>query len=146
MNADIKKLVTAACDQRVHSYSPYSNFRVGAALLGKSGTVYLGTNVENASFGLSICAERSAVVQAVSAGEREFAAIAICADGPTPTAPCGACRQVLLEFGPELPVILAGDSGLEGELLELTVGELLPHAFFDFSEQLRNIDRGKDTP
>jgi len=146
VNADIKRLVTAACDQRARSYSPYSRFRVGAALLGKSGTVYLGTNVENASFGLSICAERSAVVQAVSAGEREFVAIAVCADGPTPTAPCGACRQVLLEFGPELPVILAGDAGLEGDLLELTVAELLPHAFFDFSDQLRNTERGKDTP
>ena len=145
MNADIKRLVTAACDQRVRSYSPYSRFRVGAALLGKSGTVYLGTNVENASFGLSICAERSAVVQAVSAGEREFVAIAICADGLTPTAPCGACRQVLLEFGSELPVILAGDAGLEGDLLELTVAELLPHAFFDFTAQLKGDKDGKDS-
>ena len=145
MNTEREQLIKAACDQRFRSYSPYSKFKVGAALLGKSGTVYLGTNVENASFGLSICAERSAVVRAVADGEQEFAAIAICADGPTPTAPCGACRQVLLEFGPELPVILAGDKGLDGEIMELTVADLLPHAFFDFTKQLRNDDRGKDT-
>jgi cytidine deaminase len=140
VNAERKKLVIAACAQRGQSYSPYSRFRVGAALLGKSGKTYLGTNVENASFGLSICAERSAVVSAVSAGEQEFTAIAVCADGPTPTAPCGACRQVLLEFGPEMPVILAGENGLDGDILELTVGELLPHAFFDFTDQIRTKD------
>jgi len=138
VNAEFEKLVSAACAQRSRSYSPYSRFRVGAALLGKSGTIYLGTNVENASFGLSICAERSAVVRAVAEGETEFTAIAVCADGPTPTAPCGACRQVLLEFGPDLPVILAGEDGLAGETLQLTVAELLPHAFFDFTDQLRN--------
>ena len=111
---------------------------------GKSGQIYVGTNVENASFGLSICAERSAVASAVSQGEQKFLAIAICADGPTPTAPCGACRQVLLEFGIELPVILAGEHGLDGEIFELTVGELLPHAFFDFTAQLRDAEPGKD--
>jgi cytidine deaminase len=129
---------------RARSYSPYSHFRVGAALQAASGVVYLGTNVENASFGLSICAERSAVVSAVAAGEQVFTAIAICADGATPTAPCGACRQVLLEFGPELPVILAGENGLDGDLLELTVADLLPHAFFDFTAQLRQADRTKE--
>ncbi len=144
MNAEREQLVNAACAERKNSYSPYSRFRVGAALLSKTGKTYLGTNVENASFGLSICAERSAVFSAVSAGEQEFAAIAICADGPKPTAPCGACRQVLLEFGPEMPVILAGEKGLEGEILELTVGELLPHAFFDFTDQLRTDETGKD--
>ncbi len=152
MNAAYEDLARVACTQRERSYSPYSNFRVGAALLGASGTVYLGTNVENASFGLSICAERSAVVRAVAEGEHKFVAIAICADGPTPTAPCGACRQVLLEFGPEMQVILVGDQGLAGEVLELTVSELLPHAFFDFTDQLRqkdkqdHADQGKDTP
>jgi cytidine deaminase len=140
MNTADEQLVSAACAVRAHSYSPYSRFRVGAALRGESGQVYLGTNVENASFGLSICAERSAVVSAVAAGETRFSAIAICADGPAPTAPCGACRQVLLEFGPELPVILAGENGLSGELLALTVADLLPHAFFDFTAQLRQSD------
>ncbi len=146
MKAEHEELVRAACAQRIRSYSPYSRFRVGAALRGASGQVFLGTNVENASFGLSICAERAAVVSAVAAGEQIFKAIAICADGPTPTAPCGACRQVLLEFGPELPVILAGENGLDGEILELTVGELLPHAFFDFTAQLRDTEPGKDQP
>jgi len=142
----LKDLITAACQERLRSYSPYSKFRVGAALLGKSGTVYLGTNVENASFSLAFCAERSAVVRAVSDGEQEFEAIAICADGIEPTAPCGACRQVLLEFGPEMQVILAGEDGLTGEIRELTVDELLPHAFFDFGDQLRQNQTGKDTP
>jgi len=146
VNKKYEKLVAAACTERKRSYSPYSQFRVGAALLGKSGTVYLGTNVENASFGLAICAERSAVARAVSDGEQNFEAIAICADGPTPTAPCGACRQVLFEFGPRMQVILAGESGLDGEVFELTVGELLPHAFFDFSDQLGQDDNGKDSP
>lgn len=139
-------LITAACQERQRSYSPYSKFRVGAALLGRSGTVYLGTNVENVSFGLAICAERSAVARAVSDGEQDFVAIAICADGPQPTAPCGACRQVLLEFGPQMQVILAGEDGLAGETRELTVADLLPHAFFDFSDQLRQDPTGKDTP
>lgn len=144
MKSEYEQLVSAACAQRRHSYSPYSRFRVGAALLGASGTIYLGTNVENASFGLSICAERAAVVQAVSRGEQEFVAIAICADGATPTAPCGACRQVLREFGAELPVILAGADGLDGTVRQFTVGELLPHAFFDFSAQLRRKDSAED--
>ena len=141
---ELAELVTAACAQRTHSYSPYSRFRVGAALRGVSGRVYLGTNVENVSFGLAICVERSAVVQAVSAGEQEFTAIAVCADGPAPTAPCGACRQVLLEFGPQMQVILAGENGLDGDLLEMTVADLMPHAFFDFSEQLRQSADRKD--
>lgn len=144
MTPELAQLVSAACAERARSYSPYSRFRVGAALRAVDGTVFLGTNVENASFGLSICAERSAVVAAVSAGIREFTAIAVCADGPAPTAPCGACRQVLLEFGPQMPVILAGENGLDGEVLELTVGDLLPHAFFDFTEQLRQSAPGKD--
>lgn len=145
MNKASEELIAAACAERQHSYSPYSRFRVGAALRGKSGTIYLGTNVENASFGLAICAERSAVVRAVSDGEQEFEAIAICADGPEPTAPCGACRQVLLEFGPRMQVLLAGEDGLQGEVLEMTVGDLLPHAFFDFKNQLTNDDHGKET-
>ncbi len=82
MNADREELVRVACAQRARSYSPYSRFRVGAALRGKSGQIYVGTNVENASFGLSICAERSAVASAVSQGEQEFLAIAICALAP----------------------------------------------------------------
>lgn len=135
VNKQIEDLINAARDERRHSYSPYSKFRVGAALLGKSGTIYLGTNVENASLGLTICAERTAVCRAVADGEREFAAIAVCADGENPTSPCGACRQVLLEFGLDLPVYVAGEKGADGPVLETTTSELLPHAFTSFKPE-----------
>lgn len=125
-------LVDAARDVRSRSHSPYSGFRVGAALLGRSGAVYLGTNVENASFGLSNCAERTAIFRAVSDGETEFEAIAICADGPEPTPPCGACRQVLMEFGADMIVLTAGDAGPDGPVIESTVADLLPEAFHDY--------------
>lgn len=126
-------LVRAACEARLRSYSPYSRFRVGAALLGRSGKVYAGTNVENASFGLSICAERAAVFRAVADGEREFEAIAVCADGLAPTPPCGACRQVLLEFGPDMVLLMAGDRGPDGTVKRYTVSDLVPEAFSTFS-------------
>ena len=125
-------LKQAATTVRENAHAPYSNFKVGAALLGKSGKVYCGTNVENASFGLSICAERSAIFRAVAEGEKEFEAIAVVADGKSPTAPCGACRQVLLEFGQDMIVILAGEDGTYGPSSEHTVGELVPHAFVTF--------------
>ena len=144
MKTEFSQLVEAACAQRQRSYSPYSKFKVGAALLTKSGRVFLGTNVENVSFGLSNCAERSAVFGAISAGETEFVAIAICADGVKPTAPCGACRQVLLEFSPEMSVVLSGETGLSGEIVEMTVADLLPLAFFDFRDQLRNPAENED--
>ncbi|MBU8870550.1 MAG: cytidine deaminase [Gemmatimonadales bacterium] len=127
-------LAAAACKVRLNSHSPYSGFRVGAALLGKSGTVYLGTNVENASFGLSICAERTAVFRAVADGETEFQAIAICADGKQPTPPCGACRQVLVEFGPQMIVLTVGEEGLDGPVIHSTVSDLLPEAFRNFQQ------------
>ena len=128
-------LVTAACEARLRSHSPYSGFRVGAALQGKSGAVYRGTNVENASIGLSICAERSAACRAVAEGETGFTAIAICADGPVPTPPCGACRQFLLEFGGDLTVLIAGEKGAAGEVQQFSLDELLPHAFETFVDQ-----------
>ena len=139
--AQYRELVEQACQVRANSYSPYSGFRVGAALLGRSGRVYVGTNVENASFGLSNCAERSAVFRAVSDGEREFEAIAICADGDQPTPPCGACRQVLLEFGPEMKIILAGQQGPDGPLREFTLADLVPEAFTSFRQ-----DDGEGSP
>ena len=94
--------------------------------MSSSGRVFTGTNVENASFGLSVCAERVALFRAVTAGEREFDAIAICADAETPTPPCGACRQVLLEFAPDLTVWLAGE---DGTVEEHALGDLLAHPF-----------------
>lgn len=132
MSKEFGSLVAAACEVRLRSYSPYSKFRVGAALLGKSGAVYQGTNVENASFGLAICAERAAICQAVAAGETGFTAIAICADGSEPTLPCGACRQVLVEFAPDLKVLVAGDQGMSGKVQEFSLRELIPHAFETF--------------
>ena len=108
------------------SYSPYSGFPVGAALLCADGTVVLGTNVENRSFGLANCAERSALFAAVSQGKRKFAASAVaCPRSDVPVSPCGACRQALSEFcPPEMPVYFAGK---DGEHVETTIGGLLPH-------------------
>lgn len=117
-------LVAEALQARERAYAPYSGYRVGAALLGRSGRVYTGCNVENAAYPLSTCAERAAVVKAVSEGEREFIAIAVAtANGG---APCGACRQVLREFGEDIVVLIADSSG---DYRETTVGELLPGSF-----------------
>lgn len=123
---DYDALLAAAAEARTRAYAPYSGFAVGAALLGKSGRIYQGCNVENASYGATICAERTAIVSAVAAGEREFLAIAVVADAPGPCAPCGVCRQVLSEFGGGIHVIMAN---LRGEREIRTVEELLPGAF-----------------
>jgi cytidine deaminase len=122
---DPKGLVARAFEAARASYSPYSRFAVGAALLCADGTVVTGTNVENRSYGLTICAERSAIVAAVSQGRRRFSALAIaCPTGEGPVGPCGACRQVVSEFCPsEMPVYFAGKSG---EWATTTVGALLP--------------------
>lgn len=120
-------LVEAAKTARKSAYTPYSNFPVGAALLTKSGKVITGCNVENASFGLTNCAERTAFFTAVAAGETDFQALAIIADTDGPIAPCGACRQVMSEFcKANMPVYLAN---MKGAFVETTVGQLLPGAF-----------------
>jgi len=107
------------------SYSPYSHFRVGAALLCADGTVFTGTNIENRSFGLTICAERSAICTAVSAGKRSFIAIAISTpDSQTPVGPCGACRQVLSEFMEKNAALRFAGSG--NERVDSTIEEILP--------------------
>lgn len=137
MKDQYRDLVDQACAVRTNSHSPYSKFRVGAALLAADGRVFLGTNVENASFGLSNCAERTAVFTAVTAGVRDFEAIAICADGTQPTAPCGACRQVLVEFGLDIVVLIAGQGGSGGPIRQTTVGQLVPDAFVTFIDQSR---------
>ena len=123
------ELVAAARAARRRAYAPYSGYQVGAALLTEDGTVVTGANVENASYSLGLCAERAAVVAAVAAGHRRFSSIAVAANGPEPTRPCGACRQVLNEFpaGPDLEVVLAGEEG--ERYLVTTLGELLPQAF-----------------
>ena len=132
MNNEVlyRSLMEAAVSARQYAYSPYSGYRVGAALLGKSGKVYTGCNVENAGYSPTNCAERTAVFKAISEGEREFSAIAVtggAGDSVDPTCtPCGVCRQVLAEFcDPTMPVIL----GTPDCLRVLTLGELLPFAF-----------------
>jgi cytidine deaminase len=122
-------LVAAARAARERAYAPYSGFRVGAALLTDGGEVVTGVNVENASYGLAICAERVAVAAAVARGHRRFEAIAVAGPGVDPVTPCGACRQVLREFprGVDLEVLCAGEAG--ERLLATTLGELLPHSF-----------------
>lgn len=122
-------LLAAALRAREHAHAPYSRFRVGAALRLADGRIVPGANVENASYGLGLCAERAALIAAVAAGEapRSFAGLAVVGDTDGPIAPCGACRQVMLELGgPGLPVWLAN---LRGAVRATTVGALLPDAF-----------------
>jgi len=121
---DREALIAKAIEARERAYAPYSNYRVGAALLGKSGRIYTGCNVENAVYPLATCAERAAVVKAVSEGEREFVALAVVTENAGP--PCGSCRQVLHEFG-EAIVVLIADA--EGAYRETTVADLLPDSF-----------------
>ena len=118
-------LIESAREVRKWAYAPYSKYKVGAALLTASGKIYEGVNVENAAYPSSICAERTAVFKAVSEGEREFIAIAIVTENGG--MPCGACRQVLCEFGLDLKIIIADESGLLKE--ETTLIALLPGAF-----------------
>jgi cytidine deaminase len=123
---DRDELIQAAFNAQKHAYAPYSNFHVGAAIRTASGKIYEGCNVENASFGLTNCAERVAAGTAVAAGDREFTAIAVVSRGGV--SPCGACRQVLAEFNPNLPIIMV-DSLKPGEGHHATLDRLLPGRF-----------------
>ncbi|KAL1421385.1 hypothetical protein MTO96_000467 [Rhipicephalus appendiculatus] len=123
---EAQKLVKIAQDMRARSYCNYSKVRVGAALLCEDGTIITGCNVENASYGLTICAERTALVKAVSEGHRNFKAIAIASNMNDLTMPCGACRQFILEFGKSIVVYAAA---ADGRVLTKTADELLPLSF-----------------
>ena len=124
---EIQKLMDCAIKARENAYSPYSHFAVGAALLCEDGTLFEVRNIENASYGLTNCAERTAIFKAVSEGHIKFKALAVVADTEGPCAPCGACRQVMAEF--KIPLIIMGN--LMGNIKIVTIEELLP---FSFSE------------
>lgn len=119
-------LLAAAEQALPHSYAPYSNFPVAAALRGKSGAIYVGVNVENASYGLSRCAEQSAIQAMNTAGEREFTEIVVLSRAERPASPCGACRQILFEFSPDAAVHMVNDAGVQQQT---TVAALLPGGF-----------------
>ena len=120
-----QELLNAAISARERAYAPYSKFLVGAAVMAKSGKIYTGCNIENASYGLTVCAERNALFSAVGAGEREFTALCVVGDTEAPISPCGACRQVMAEF--KVPRIILAN--LKGDVKEYTLEELLPYGF-----------------
>ncbi len=138
MEAD--RLLDRARAAREHAYAPYSGFRVGAAIEVSDGTIFSAGNVENASYGLTVCAERAAAFAAVAGGFRTFRAIALVTDGGEPVAPCGACRQVLAEFAGDIPVF----SEAGGRRQEWSLGALLP-ARFEGPNTETNTPRGLGT-
>jgi len=131
---DIKKLIDEAVEARNKAYTPYSKFKVGAAVLTKNNMVFQGCNIENASYGLTNCAERTAIFKAVSEGENRFEAIAIVGETDGPISPCGACRQVIAEFCDENTKIILAN--LKGDYVETSITELLPGSFS--SKDLKN--------
>jgi len=131
------QLVEEARDVRERAYAPYSNFKVGAAIRTRSGKVFKGANVENISISITVCAERSAGVAAISAGEMEWEEIAVVAGTSRPTSPCGACRQFLAEFNPNLKVVVANQSEV---FYTTTVAELLPKTFDNETYKSQAVD------
>lgn len=125
-DARIAKLLDAARHASTSAYCPYSRFSVGAAVLTEDGEIFEGCNVENASYGLTICAERNAVFQAISKGSTRILAVAIYTPTTSPSSPCGACRQVINEFGPDAEILSACDGP---DVLRASLSTLLPHAF-----------------
>ncbi|MDD3539019.1 MAG: cytidine deaminase [Atribacterota bacterium] len=126
MNKSFQKLINKAEEARLNAYAPYSKFTVGSAVMTKEGAIFTGCNIENASLGLSICAERVAIYKAVSSGYKSFKALAIIGDTEEPCTPCGACRQVMLEFSPDMEVIM---TNLNQKIKITKAKELLPDIF-----------------
>ena len=124
--SDKKTLIEKAKNARERAFAPFSNFKVGAALQTKSGEIFAGCNIENASYGLTMCAERVAIFKAISEGERKFSHLAVVADTEILTPPCGSCRQLIWEFCGDIPVTF---SNLQGETETVKMSELLPRAF-----------------
>lgn len=120
------ELIQAALEAREHAYAPFSRFRVGAALESSDGRIFTGCNVENATYGLTMCAERVAIFKAISEGARDFVRIVVTADTERLTPPCGACRQILWEFCPRAEVVL---SNVQGRTESFSMEELMPRAF-----------------
>jgi len=123
---EFKKLIKEAEKTRKRAYTPYSKFQVGAAVLCADGKIFTGCNIENASFSLAVCAERVAIFKAISEGSTKFKAIAVIGDTDKPLSPCGACRQVISEFGEDIPLIMAN---LKGDFKIKKIKKLLPEAF-----------------
>jgi cytidine deaminase len=126
---DLQALIDAASQARTHAYAPYSDYRVGAAVLGDNGKVYAAANVENASYGLSICAERNAVAAAINDGAKHIVACAVVTESSPPAGPCGMCRQTLNEFKPESGDLTIALANPVGERRDTTLAVLLPMSF-----------------
>ncbi len=126
MTEDLRKLIDEAQAARVKAFAPFSNFKVGAALLSKDNTIFTGCNIENASYGLTMCAERVAIFKAISEGERKFQTIVVVADTDDLTPPCGACRQIIWEFCGDVEIVL---TNLNGKIETMRMSELFPKAF-----------------
>lgn len=141
--AGIEALLRAAADVRTRAYAPYSRFLVGAAVSGE-GQMFTGANVENASYGLTICAERSAVVQAVAHGVQRLQAVAVCTSASPPSSPCGMCRQVLYEFAADVQTFRVIAINPAGERREWTLAELLPDSFS--KAELPIVDKDQQDP
>ncbi len=123
------ELIGIARGVRENAYAPYSDFTVGVALLAADGRIFTGVNVENASIGLSVCAERNAIAKAVSEGARRFTKLAVATGSPKPTMPCGVCRQVIWEFGHDVEILVVGSGD---EIVRTTIAELFPQPFTTF--------------
>lgn len=132
-------LIEAAWQARERAYAPYSGFQVGAAVQSADGSIYGGCNIENVSYGLTNCAERTAMFQAVAHGANELKRMVICADTPEPIAPCGACRQVMVELAPQMEVLLINKNGKK---IFTSVENLMPYSFSDFPQMRENDDEG----